>query len=212
MRRARDAPRWYLPRVTEAEELRASRARLAAAAGADRRRIERALHDGVQQDLIAVSVRLQLLRELIGADLPAVLELLDELQHDTREALTRVRSLAGDVYPALLESRGLPDAIREAARSSGASVHLEASDLRRHPAAIESALYFFCRSALERAADGGTLTINLGEQGDVLRLEIAGLDDAELPPARDLLEAAGGVVLLERTPDDGPRIVVTVAV
>ena len=198
--------------MTESDELRASRARLAAAAGDDRRRFERALHDGVQQDLIAVSVRLQLLRGLVAGDLPAALELLEELQRDTRDALTRVRSLAGDIYPALLESRGLPDAIRETVRTAGASARIDASSLQRHPVAIEAALYFFCRAALEGAGEGAALTIDLQEKGDVLRLEIAGLDGTELLSARDLVEAAGGVVLVEVSPGTGARVVVTMPV
>lgn len=195
--------------MTESDELRASRARLAAAAGAERRRIERALHDGAQQDLIAISVRLQLLRELVASDLPAALELLDELQGDTRDALDRVRALAADVYPALLDARGLPDALREAARTSGTSARVETSGLGRHPAAIENAVYFFCQAALESAGPGAELTIDLRENGDSLRLEIAGLDNVELGPARDLVEAAGGVVLVEASPAAGARIVVT---
>jgi signal transduction histidine kinase len=198
--------------VTEADELRESRARLAASVGDERRRIERALHDGVQQDLIAVSVRLQLLRDLVADDLPAALELLDELQRDTRDALARVRSLAGDVYPALLESRGLPDAIREAARTSGASARIHVTTIRRHPVAIETAVYFFCRAALESARDGASLTIELEEKDGALRLEIAGPDGPGLAPARDLVEAAGGIVLVERSPGAGARVVVTMPI
>ena len=195
--------------MTESDELRASRARLAASAGADRRRIERALHDGVQQDLIAVSVRLQLLRALVASDLPAALELLDELQRDARDALDRVRALAGEIYPALLDARGLPDALREAVRTSGTSARVETSGLERHPAAIENAVYFFCRTVLESAEPGRELTITLRENGDTLRLEIAGLDNVDLGPARDLVEAAGGVVVVEGPPAAGTRVVVT---
>jgi signal transduction histidine kinase len=201
-------PQWYLPRVTEPDELRASRARLSDAAVADRRRIERALHDGVQQDLIATSVRLQLLRELLGSDPPAALDLLDELQRDTRDALDRVRSLAGEIYPALLDARGLPDAIREAARGSGTPARVETSGLQRHPAAIEAAVYFFCRAVLERAEPAAELAISLSEHGGELRLEIAGLAGLDVSPARDVVEAAGGVVLAA----DDAHVVVTLPV
>jgi signal transduction histidine kinase len=195
--------------VTEFDELRASRARLAASAGAERRRVERALHDGVQQDLIAVSVRLQLLRELIANDTTAALDLVDELQRDTREALDRVRALASDIYPALLDARGLPDALREAARAAGYLTRIEAPDLQRRPPEIESAVYFCFRVLLERAEPGAELTIGLREDDQALRLEIAGLDGVGLSPARDLIEAAGGTVLVEGSPGADGLVVVS---
>ncbi len=195
--------------MTESDELRASRARLAASAGADRRTIERALHDGVQQDLIAVSVRLQLLRGLIASDPTAALVLLDELQRDTRDALDRVRVFAGDIYPAMLDARGLPDALRETARATGHFARIEASDFGRRPPEVESAVYFCCRALLESAEPGAELTISIREDDRALRLEIAGLDGIGLSPARDLAEAAGGTVLVEGSPGAGVLVVVT---
>jgi signal transduction histidine kinase len=187
--------------VAEIEELRAARARLAEAAGAERRRIERALHDGVQQDLIAVSVRLQLARQLAPLDLPAALELLDELRGDVRDALERVRTLAGEIYPSLLDARGLGDALREAARRLGTTARVETTAIRRYPAEIEIAAYTCCRYALEQiaaqAGAEGAATIRLQEQDEALRLEVAGggnvfeADDGFVS-VRDLIEAARG--------------------
>jgi len=180
--------------VTEADELRASRARLAASAASERRRIERALHDGVQQDLIAISVRLQLLRELLGGDAAPTLELLDELQRDTRDALDRVRAVAGDTYPSILDARGLPDALREAARTIGRSVRVEASSVGRHPAELERAVYFCCRALLETASAEPTLVLR--ETDRELRLEATG--EFDVTAARDLAEAAGGTLTVDR--------------
>lgn len=180
--------------MTEADELRASRARLAASAASERRRIERALHDGVQQDLIAISVRLQLLRELLGGDAAPTLELLDELQRDTRDALDRVRAVAGDTYPSILDARGLPDALREAARTTGRSVRVEASSVGRHPAELERAVYFCCRALLETASAEPTLVLR--ETDRELRLEATG--EFDVTAARDLAEAAGGTLTVDR--------------
>ena len=180
--------------MTEADELHASRARLADSAASERRRIERALHDGVQQDLIAISVRLQLLRELLGGDAAPTLELLDELQRDTRDALDRVRAVAGDTYPSILDARGLPDALREAARTTGRSVRVEASSVGRHPAELERAVYFCCRALLETASAEPTLVLR--ETDRELRLEATG--EFDVTAARDLAEAAGGTLTVDR--------------
>src|SRR5438876_4805643 len=96
----------------EVEELRASRARVVAAADAERRRIERDLHDGVQQHLVALAVNLQLARQLADSDPEALRSLLDDLTRDVHEALESVRALARQVYPPLLLDRGLAEALR----------------------------------------------------------------------------------------------------
>lgn len=182
------------------EELRASRARIASSAHAERRRIERALHDGVQQDLIALSVRLQLLAEAVDTDPDAALSLLDELQRETREALDRIRTLSSEIYPSLLEARGLPDAL------GAAGARVEGGVPVRFRGDVEAAVYFCCRALM----DGDAVTIELREDGDALRVEIDCPRRIDLTAARDLVEARGGTLVGEATPNGGVRVVAAI--
>jgi signal transduction histidine kinase len=179
--------------VSEADELRESRARLASSAAAERRRIERALHDGTQQDLIALSVQLQLLRDTLTTDSNAALELLDALRSETHAALERVRDLSDSVYPAVLDARGLADALRGAATTNAA---VDADSVERRAPETEHAVFFACRAAIDGAEPDTRLAIRLRERGGSLQLEIAGASSG-LTAARDLLEAAGGVVKVD---------------
>lgn len=202
---------------------RAALAREIAATDAERRTLERALHDGVQQDLIAVSVRLQLARRLADTDVPAALALLDEIGGDVREALGRVQALADGVYPSLLEPRGLAEAVRSAASSAGVPATVEADGLGRHPVRIETAAYFCCRAAIENVAahagPGARATIRLSDDPDALRLEVAddgvGFDPAARAPgaglasARNRIEAIGGSFTAESELGGGTRIAAT---
>ena len=183
------------------DELRASRARIAAAERDARRRIERALHDGPQQDLIALSVRLQLLRDLVAGDQAAALELVDELRRETHEALDRIRALASEIYPSLLDARGLADALRAA----GAQIQAEAGN--RYPVDIESCVYFCCRTVIDAAR--GTVTIRLREDEETLRVELDCLAAADPTAARDLIESCGGTLAVEQPREGGARVVAT---
>jgi signal transduction histidine kinase len=178
----------------------------------DRRSIERALHDGVQQDLVAVSVRLQLVRHLAGHDLPSAVALLDEIGADVRGALERVQSLANEIYPSVLDARGLPDAIRGAASAAHVSATVEAEGLARYPAEIEARVYFSCRAVLQALAADARVTIRIGQQEHALRAEIAG--DIDGFDAETLLQGAietlGGVLSVDSAPDRGTLIAVTV--
>ena len=147
-----------------------SNRRLVAETDGERRRIERALHDGVQQDLIAVSVRLQLARQLADTDLPSAVALLDEIGRDVRDALQRVQALASEIYPPLLDARGLPDALRGAASAAHVTATVEADGVGRFPAEVEAAVFFCCRAALDAAADGARLAIVLRDEERTLRL------------------------------------------
>jgi signal transduction histidine kinase len=194
--------------MSEIDEIRASRSRLAAEASADRRRFERALHDGVQQDLIAISVRLQLLRALAADDRDATLELLDEIERETHGALDRARSLAAEIYPSLLDLRGLPDALREAARAAEARAVIDAPKLGRLSPELECAVYFAWRAALEGDAAGGSATIALREHHGTLQVELVG-GGYDATRVRDLLESVGGSATVEDTPG-GNRVAATI--
>jgi signal transduction histidine kinase len=196
----------------ELDELRASRARVVAAADDERRRIERALHDGVQQHLVALAVNLQLARELGDSDPAAARRLLDEIAADVREALDELRALAHSVYPALLRDRGPAEALRAAAAEAPVAVRIEAPAVERYPPGIEAAVYFSCLHALELVGAEGRAVVRL-EPGDaVLRFEVAlegsGRHDtaeAALSSLRDRLGAVNGTLGVVPDPD-GIRI------
>ena len=148
----------------------------------ERRRIEEALHDGVQQDLAATVVAVELARELLDSDPAAARSLLEELAAQVEAALERVRALAGTVYPSILPVRGLTDALR--------SLDVETADLERYPLEIEEAVYFSCT-----ALRSGATRARVWSDGAALRLELLGVTAVkgdELSLARERIAAVGG--------------------
>jgi signal transduction histidine kinase len=196
--------------VDEGPELRTLQSRLVAAALADRRRIERALHDGAQQDLIAISVRLQLVRELVSADSADALALLDDVQRDVRAALDGLRTFAYEIYPSVLDARGLSDALELLARASPGDVTVEVAGVQRYPDVIEAAVYFVCQAALDGLDPGAEAAIDVREDAGGLRLEIVGGRTMGLAGARDLVEGAGGILTVGAE-EDGGHVGVTFA-
>ena len=180
--------------MTDASELQVLRSRLVTSALEERRRIERALHDGAQQDLIAISVRLQLVRNLVATAPAEALASLDEVQREVRHALDRLRRLAGEIYPAILDTRGLPDALRQAASASEAAAHVETAELGRYPAEIEAAVFFVWRAVLDRLGSGADAEIRARAEGEALHVEIVAARGVDLAGVRDLVEGAGGVL------------------
>jgi signal transduction histidine kinase len=158
-------------------------ARLTAAADAERRRIERDLHDGPQQDLVALAVNLQLARQLADSDLAAAKSLLDELRGDVQETLDGLRSVAHDVYPSLLPLRGVADALR--------TVPVETSGLARYPLEVEETVYFCCIELLRHAGATGRVW---QEAGTVCFAFSGDADDESLNVVRDRVAALGGRV------------------
>jgi signal transduction histidine kinase len=142
----------------------------------ERRRFERALHDGVQQDLIALAVRLQLAENLLADDPVAAAALLEELRRDVHTTLAAVQALSAEIYPALLDAHGLGTALSGMPR---VRVH----DIGRYAQELEAAVYFCC---LESEAE-----IDVYDEDGVLRIESQG---AISPRFRELAEAAGAVV------------------
>jgi signal transduction histidine kinase len=198
-------------------ELTASRARLVAAADAERRRIERDLHDGAQQHLVALAVNLRLARDLVGEDTAAAEELLVRLGDDVRDAIGQVRALAHGIYPPLLVDAGLGEALRAVAARTPQAVTVDAV-VGRHAPDVEAAVYFCCLEALQNAAKhapDASVTVRVWEDGAV-RFEVVddgpGFDPATVRAGHgfqnmgDRLGAIGGSVAWESTPGGGTRV------
>jgi len=204
----------------QAQDLQASRARIVAAADAERRRIERDLHDGAQQYLVAIAVKAGLIRDLAGRDISRSSVLLDELASDTQSALDELRSLAHGIYPPLLSSAGLPEALAAACRRAALPTALEAADLRRYAPQLEAAVYFCCIEALQNAAkyagSGASARVKLWEEEGGLLFEVrddgVGFDATNSRPGvgltnmSDRLGAVGGRLTIESEPGKGTRI------
>jgi signal transduction histidine kinase len=133
-------------------EAQDSRARLAESADAERRRIERDLHDGAQQRIVAMRIELGLIEDLLHDDPDSAAARIRELEASADEALEELRSLAHGVHPALLSDRGLPDALRAALARSALPASFHAAGIGRYPPAIESAVYFSVLEALQNVA------------------------------------------------------------
>ena len=137
---------------TRLAELHAARRRLVAAQDEERRRLERNIHDGAQQQLVALAVKLRLADAAIDRDVAAAHDLLATLQQDATTALEDLRDLARGVYPPLLADRGLAVALDAQANRSAVPVHVRADGIGRFPVEIEAAVYFSCLEGLQNVA------------------------------------------------------------
>jgi signal transduction histidine kinase len=133
------------------DELRASRARIVAASDDSRRQIERNLHDGAQQHLVAMAVKIGLARRLLDSDPATAQTMLEELRSDVQDTLGELRELAHGIYPPLLRDRGLPEALQTAANRATLPTTVEADDIGRYPEGVETAVYFCCLEAMQNA-------------------------------------------------------------
>jgi signal transduction histidine kinase len=190
-------------------EVGRSRARIAASAERERRRIERDLHDGAQQRLVAIRIELELAEELVQRDPAAGVARLRELEDEVDEALEELRSLAHGVYPPLLADRGLAEALETVAARSAIAVEVEASAIGRYVPEVESAVYFCVLEALQNvlkhAVGARRVAVRLdGANRTELRFSVR--DDGEgagpggiragdgITNMRDRLAAVGGEV------------------
>jgi signal transduction histidine kinase len=193
----------------EVAELRRSRRRLAEAAHGDRRAIERALHDGVQQYLVAFAVDLRRMSGLLDRDRVAAKALLDELAVNVREALDETTELARRIYPPLLDSRGLASALRSAAEGAGVTLRVDIPSTAGYPPECTTAVYWSCIEALSSAPPGSEATVRVLGADGALTFEIAivgQLADDRLEGLRDRIEALEGRVTVEHTKDGGSRV------
>ena len=188
----------------EIAELRASRERLALANDAERRSLERALHDGVQQLLVGLAANLEIATASIDADPEAAKQFLAETGRDAQQALEESRRLANRIYPPLLEAGGLGVALRSAAASAAVPVRIAvAPGAAAYPPEIAGAVYFCCLVLLEGVEAGTPVEIRVGDEAGTLTFEIVeeADADAERLPIRDRVEALGGWLTIERSGD-----------
>lgn len=214
-----DAPQGEALRETldrlrlEVAELRASRKRLLLAGDADRRALECALHDGVQQHLVALSVNIQLAAGLVDEDAAAAKQLLHELAHDVQLALDETARLARRIYPPLLEAGGLVSALRSAAESAGVPTRIEVAGDGGYPTESAGTVYFSCLELLEQAGTGARATVTVRDDGRALVFEAtedgAGSGSAVaggVARIRDRVEALGGQLTIQSEPGGGTRV------
>ena len=193
----------------EVAELRGSRKRLADAADADRRAIERALHDGVQQHLVALAVDLRRLAGLVDGDPAGAKALLGEMVANVREALGATTELAQSVYPALLEGRGFASALRSAAERAGVTIVVDVPAGAGYPPEITAAVYWSCVEALSSAARGSRATVSVRDTDGVLTFEVAiagQQPEGRFARLRDRIEALDGRVSVDERPDGGSLV------
>ncbi len=200
-------------------EIDESRGRIQAAADDERRRIERDLHDGAQQRLVALRIKIELAEELLREDPAKGLSRLHLLGDEVTDTLDEIRSIARGVYPSLLAERGLPEALNAAALRAPMETHVSPDGVGRYPQAVESAVYFCCLEALQNAAKhapgASRVMVDLHED-DRLRFEVsddgegfdvrASADGMGLTNMRDRLEAVGGTLLIRSEPGQGSLI------
>jgi signal transduction histidine kinase len=203
----------------QAEELRASRARIVATADAERRKIERNLHDGAQQHLVALAVNLRLARDIVTDDPASVVEMLDALAAEVKDTIQELRDLAHGIYPPLLLDSGVVEALRAAASRSPLAVEVTADGVSRYPTEVEAAVYFCCLEALQNAskhAPEAHVAVRLWEESGGLLFTVIddgpGFDAAVAQRGHgytnmsDRLGAIGGTVRWESQPGSGATV------
>ena len=171
------------------ENLRASRQRMVTAQDEGRRRLERNIHDGAQQQLVALSVKTRLADSMIDRDAAKAHEMLAQIQTDTNDALETLRDLARGIYPPLLADKGLPTALEAQARKVTIPVTLDADGIGRFPAEAEATVYFCVLEALQniaKYADASTITVRLRSMSSALTFDVrddgVGFDPASHTP------------------------------
>jgi signal transduction histidine kinase len=202
------------------EELRASRQRLVSAQDAERRRLERNLHDGAQQHLVALKVKLGLAEMLALKDPDKAKQTLRQLKTDTDEALETLRDLARGIYPPLLAEKGLATALESQARKATLPVTVEADGIGRYPQDVEATVYFCVLEALQNVqkyAHASRAVVRLHESNGELRFEVEddgrGFDVESVKNGlgvtnmTDRVDAADGEVKIVSASGSGTRVI-----
>jgi signal transduction histidine kinase len=189
------------------EELRASRQRLVTAQDERAKQLERNLHDGAQQQIVALTVKLRLLGQLMDRDVEKAKTMASDLQADATDALEQLRDLARGIYPPLLADQGLVAALEAQARKASVPTEVRSDGIGRYPQDIESAVYFCVLEALNNVAKYAEATraeVSLAQIDGHLRFAViddgTGFDTAEtsygtgVQGMADRLDAIGGAL------------------
>jgi len=201
------------------EDLRSSRQRLVSAADEARRGLERNLHDGAQQQLVALRISLGLARQVVASSAQEAAELLAQTEHQAEDALKELRELAHGIYPPLLADLGLAAALEAQARKAAVPVTVEAAGVGRYSQDTEAAVYFCVLEALQNVAKyahASAAKVTLCQDGPLLVFTVAddgrGFDPATTPVGSglqgitDRLAALGGTIGIASVPGHGTQI------
>jgi signal transduction histidine kinase len=210
-------------------DLEASRIRLVEAAHEERKRIERDLHDSVQQELVALRIKLEMAADALGTEPARGERMVRAVGRQIDDVLETLRNIARGIYPPLLQQRGIGPALSAAAQRLPLPVTVQAAKLARYHEDIEVAIYFCCLEALQNvvkhAGVGAHATVSLWSDGHQLRFEVSdtgrGFDAGRtgagsgaapagagngLTNMRDRIEAVGGTLTVDSSPELGTRV------
>jgi signal transduction histidine kinase len=217
--------RLYQDLIDSVQALRASQQRLVSASSAERRNIERNLHDGVQQKLVALRIQLELALDLAEGD-PGLTKRLAALGSDLEDALEELRAVAHGIYPPLLSDEGLTAALREAARRSTVPITVGVEDVGRLSEECETAVYYCCLEALQNVTKHGgehaVACLRLWRDGRAVCFSVVD-DGVGFVPTRgragsglmnmsDRIGAVGGALVIRSAPGEGTTVEGRVAV
>ena len=201
------------------EEIRASRQRIVSAQDEERRRLERNIHDGAQQQLVALNVKLGLARALARKDLAKTEGILTQLRQETQDALDNLRDLARGIYPPLLSDQGLRAALEAQAGKSSLPVTVDSDGIARYSQDVEAAVYFCTLEALQNVAKyarATKATVTLSASDGHLMFTVtddgSGFDTTTtshgtgLQGMADRLEALGGSIEVRSAPGEGTTV------
>jgi signal transduction histidine kinase len=199
--------------------LEESRARIVRAADDERRRLERDLHDGLQQQLVGITLGMRFARELVPTDPEAAVARIKSLEGDVEEALGELRALAHGIFPPALRDHGLQAVLGDAARRSSLPTQVEVVVTRRHPPAVEATVYFCCLEAIHNACKhanaNARIHVRVWEQAGALLFDVS--DDgggfsgptptgAGLLNMKDRVGALGGTLRITSRPNEGVSV------
>ncbi len=201
------------------EELRASRARIVDAGARERVHLERDLHDGAQQRLMAIQVKLALAHDLASPD-GELARQLEEIGDDAASAVNELRALAQGLYPTVLRERGLADGFRAFARTAPIAVHVVDRGAGRLSATVERAVYFCCTEAIQNASKhagrGAEVTMTLDRRGSEVAFSVVddgvgfaaadATDGLGLVSMRDRIGGVGGELHIQSSPGHGTTV------